>query len=304
MHFDIDLKLLKILHTLVICGSITKCAKTLGLTPGSISYSINKIRAITGGRLFVRTKKGMLPDAMAMELSRRYLHYLAKSSHQPASEKHTLRIHTHSLLEMMFSDIAMRDDATAPYCYDFRAFMHQSENRLDMLRRGYVDIDIGARLPYEENIHAVKLFSASACVLMSQQNALKPEAFTIDDWMSRPHARTVDCDDFYFNDIPNAPETKRYLEHRDFNTVSGCVINMIAFCSSSEYIALIPDFYAPFVTQHFPVICVPAPPEIALTQDCFLHYHANFLRDPDVIKRLVSQLLQVKNAMPTPVHAT
>ncbi|MCT4708869.1 LysR family transcriptional regulator [Enterobacteriaceae bacterium H11S18] len=68
----LELRTLKVVHTLCITGSVTKAARILGITPGGVSYILNKARKVTGTALFVRTGTGMEPDTFARELSSRY----------------------------------------------------------------------------------------------------------------------------------------------------------------------------------------------------------------------------------------
>lgn len=49
---DLDLKVLKAIHILCQSGSVSKTAEILEVTPGAVSYLINKARKATGTSLF------------------------------------------------------------------------------------------------------------------------------------------------------------------------------------------------------------------------------------------------------------
>lgn len=44
MEYKLDIKMLRTIHTLCACGSVVQTAKILGVSPGAISYTINKAR--------------------------------------------------------------------------------------------------------------------------------------------------------------------------------------------------------------------------------------------------------------------
>lgn len=72
MEHKLDIKTLRTIHTLCACGSVIQTAKLLGVSPGAISYTLNKARKITGSALFFRSRTGMAPSSLAEELSQKY----------------------------------------------------------------------------------------------------------------------------------------------------------------------------------------------------------------------------------------
>ena len=72
MDNQLDMKVLRAIHILSTSGSVTKAAEILQVTPGAVSYLINKARKSTGSALFFRTRSGMKPNTLALELSQRY----------------------------------------------------------------------------------------------------------------------------------------------------------------------------------------------------------------------------------------
>jgi DNA-binding transcriptional LysR family regulator len=68
-HSDINGHLLKLLLAIVETGTITAAAEQLGVTQSAVSHLLNKLRAITGDPLFVKSGRGIAPTAHAQALA-------------------------------------------------------------------------------------------------------------------------------------------------------------------------------------------------------------------------------------------
>lgn len=68
-HSDINGHLLKLLVAVVETGTITAAAEQLGVTQSAVSHLLNKLRAITGDPLFVKSGRGITPTAHARSLA-------------------------------------------------------------------------------------------------------------------------------------------------------------------------------------------------------------------------------------------
>lgn len=67
-HLDIDGHLLGLLLAVAEEGSVTRAAQRLGLTQSAVSHALDKLRAIVGDALFVRSGRGIVPTARAEAL--------------------------------------------------------------------------------------------------------------------------------------------------------------------------------------------------------------------------------------------
>ena len=65
---SIDLNLLVIFDALMAEKSITRAAKTIGMTPSAVSHALQRLRQTFGDPLFERTHTGMRPTRRAREL--------------------------------------------------------------------------------------------------------------------------------------------------------------------------------------------------------------------------------------------
>jgi DNA-binding transcriptional LysR family regulator len=68
---DLDGRLLRLLLAIVDAGSITGAAQTLGVTQSAVSHLLDKLRAIVGDPLFVKSGRGIVATARAEALAAR-----------------------------------------------------------------------------------------------------------------------------------------------------------------------------------------------------------------------------------------
>jgi DNA-binding transcriptional LysR family regulator len=68
-HLDLDGHLLRLLLAVIEEGSVTSAAHRLGVTQSAVSHLLDKLRAIVGDPLFVKSGRGIVPTARARELA-------------------------------------------------------------------------------------------------------------------------------------------------------------------------------------------------------------------------------------------
>jgi DNA-binding transcriptional LysR family regulator len=68
-YSDLDGHLLQLLVAVVEVGSITGAAQRLGVTQSAVSHLLDKLRAITGDPLFVKSGRGIVATAHARQLA-------------------------------------------------------------------------------------------------------------------------------------------------------------------------------------------------------------------------------------------
>src|SRR5690554_5403454 len=66
---SIDVTTLRVFDTMMRTGHVTNTGAQLGLSQPSVSFALNKLRALAGDPLFVRTSEGMAPTPRAMRMS-------------------------------------------------------------------------------------------------------------------------------------------------------------------------------------------------------------------------------------------
>jgi DNA-binding transcriptional LysR family regulator len=70
-HLDLDGHSLQLLLAVHDEASVTRAAQRLGLTQSAVSHGLDKLRAIVGDPLFVKSGRGIVATAQAAELARR-----------------------------------------------------------------------------------------------------------------------------------------------------------------------------------------------------------------------------------------
>lgn len=101
---DLDGRLLRLLWVVHEEGSVTRGAERLGLTQSAVSHALDKLRAIVGDPLFVKSGRGIVATAQATALAQRAKGLLdqlqdfgARSKFDPATLHHTLTIAANDL---------------------------------------------------------------------------------------------------------------------------------------------------------------------------------------------------------------
>ena len=68
-HLDLDGHLLTLLITVFDKGSVTQASHALGITQSAVSHQLDRLRAITGDALFVKSGRGIVATARAHALA-------------------------------------------------------------------------------------------------------------------------------------------------------------------------------------------------------------------------------------------
>ena len=106
----IDIYLLRVLHTLLVEGSVTRAAVKLNQSQPAISAALKRLRDITGDPLLVRGKSGMVPTergAALLEPTVNALHEISRiamqqSAFDPANTMRRFRIGSPDYLNILF----------------------------------------------------------------------------------------------------------------------------------------------------------------------------------------------------------
>jgi DNA-binding transcriptional LysR family regulator len=232
----------------------------------------------------------MCPDTSALELSQHYQRYTGE--YHPAEkvqhheEKLILSFMTYSLIEMHLANGGL--GITKPnkdLHHVFPPYDANANTRLSKLKSGEITIDIGAKLPADRNVSMVKLFSTSVSVLVRRDSNLNNQ-LSLDEWQKNPHAIWSLHTDYYCRNIKNSINAAKLLQQRKISMVSANIINMISFCSTSDSIMMVPDYFIPMITDIFPVKKLLMPEELDIMYDCFLHYNNNIAGNKTFINAL------------------
>lgn len=294
MNYAINIKMLRVIHVMTMNKSVTKTAEHLNVSPGAISYMLNKARKETGSPLFLRTKKGMIPNRMAKQLSQRYIHITSKiyeDSHARLLNNKIITISTYSLLEFMIS-VSLSKKNGSSIMFEFSPPEMDNDTRLRRLRSKEIDIDIGTRLEKDRSIIQTRLFSSELSIFMSKSNPKAEGSFTLQDWYDADHVRWSRRTDFICDDYDHANRFHNIMEQKKVSMVSSDSLNMAILCACTNHVMLMPTMLSKFLTNYLPVTLSLAPPELDMRFECYLHYHHSLSKD-EVLKTILDRLQDV-----------
>ena len=161
---DLDARLLQLLVAVVEAGSITGAAQALGVTQSAVSHQLDKLRAITGDALFVKSGRGIVATAraaglavQARELLRQLQGFAQSGAFDPARWKGTVTIAANDFQrEVLLPTLAQRLREQAPGLA--LRIIPSDVPSLEMLRDGVCDLAISPRPPEGSDIVQKRLF--------------------------------------------------------------------------------------------------------------------------------------------------
>jgi DNA-binding transcriptional LysR family regulator len=295
MSVELDVKVLRAIDTLSTAGSVTKAAEILQVTPGAVTYLINKARKATGSALFFRTKEGMKPNTLATELSQRYQNMIEAfppDDTGAANHQRSFIISTYTLIEFLLAlawGPTSEDEAELRYVTSDQ----DKSRRLAALRNKEVDIDLGSRLQIDSSIIQVKLFTAEVGMIARKDHPTIGERFTIEDWHENRHALWSRGMYFFSDDIEQTQDFHNLFEQQNPACVSSSSLNAVMLCAYSDCVTRMPKNLGSKLESILPVKQHSLPDNLHLTYECYLHYHHSFINDPhfqQVIRKIKSLL--------------
>lgn len=286
-----DMKALKAIHILTTCGSVTKTAEIMNVSPGTISYLLNKVRKSTGSVLFFRTRKGMIPDNTAQELSKRYEAITQKLLDENGGVSLTNRdvaFSAYSLVEFLIS-LSLADKERFPYRLKFLTPELHDDLRLVRLRNKVIDVDIGTRLPVDKSIIQVAFFNCDVSVVVSENHPTIKDAFTMQDWLDNEHIIWSRGMDLFCDDFEHANRFDTLIHQRKIAVESSNSLNMITLCAYSDKVMFFPTVIIKHIKNRLPIKVFEPPAELKMRFECFLHYHHSLAND-HAMKDILSSL--------------
>ena len=282
MEHKFDIKTLRTIYTLCSCGSVVQTAKILGVSPGAISYTINKARKITGSALFYRSKTGMVPNNLADELSQTYQKIVKNidvDNVLSAANKNTFTVSSYSLIELLLSGALLSSSETLPRI-NFCPSLESDEARISRLRNKEVDIDIGTRLPVDNSVIHLKFFSSTISAVVRNNHPEIGDAFSMSDWTQHRHAIWSRGMHLISNDVEQTNRFNLLFETRNVALVSSSTLNLVMLCAHSDLVILLPTLVAKNLQPLLPIKVLDVPPELNMSYECYLHYHHSLSSHP------------------------
>lgn len=192
---DLDARLLRLLVAVVEAGSITGAAQALGVTQSAVSHQLDKLRAITGDPLFVKSGRGIVATAragalaeQARELLRRLQGFAQAGAFDPARWRGTVTIAANDFQrEVLLPTLARELRAQAPGLA--LHIIPSDVPRLELLRDGVCDLAISPRPPEGSDIVQKRLFEDRYRVFYDAAVRAAPAA--LQDYLAAGHITVV-----------------------------------------------------------------------------------------------------------------
>jgi DNA-binding transcriptional LysR family regulator len=198
---NIDLHLVKVLHTVISERSVSRAALKLASTQPQVSAQLKRLRVLTGDSLLVRAGGGVVPTEAALALlapAERLLREAdaifgpARSGRdfQPAVSEATVRIGASDYLDPYFlPGVVAQLQRLAPR---LRLEVHALSAEFDYRRKlaaGEVDLVVGNWLEPPDELHLGRLMSDEVvCLVADDHPAVKsPRAWTVQRYLDSDH---------------------------------------------------------------------------------------------------------------------
>ena len=181
-HLDLDGHLLTLLSTVIEQGSVTRAALTLGVTQSAVSHQLDRLRAIVGDSLFVKSGRGIVPTARAEALAQQAQNLLTQmqgfvhvGAFEPARLSQCFTIAANDMQrDLLLPGLLNRLRAQAPGV-TLRVLASDIPSA-DMLRDQECQLVISPRPPDATDIKHKRMFSDSYRVFYDPQVRKAPRS--------------------------------------------------------------------------------------------------------------------------------
>lgn len=291
-HEKIELKSLKILNAVLETKSVTAAAEMLAMSPSSITYAINKLRDITTNPIFTRSKGGVVPTTLALDLNSRYVKAMSLinegldigTTNSVSGFNKEIIISTYTFLEFWLSMSLLGNGTLKDESISLKFSPHPltDNERTNKLRNREVDIDIGTELPRDSAITVYKLFSSNSQAMVSKNHPKIKTHMTSEDWHSFEHLRWTRDDYGMTSMLGDAVTLNEVRNFRSVLVSSASSLNLIMLCAHSDNIVMIPRVFSEFLKSILPVNIIDIPFDADIHSEYYLHFHNQSLNDTHV----------------------
>ncbi|MDR3468036.1 MAG: LysR family transcriptional regulator [Xanthobacteraceae bacterium] len=288
-HLDLDGHLLQLLLAVFEEGSITRAAQRLDVTQSAVSHLLDKLRAIVGDPLFVKSGRGIVPTAQAHLLAARArvlldgLRDFSTAAHfDPATISTTVTIAANDMQRDLLLPAMLRYVQAQAPGIALRIIASDVPNP-ELLREDHCQFIISPRPPEGSDILQKRLFEDSYCVFYDPAQRGAPQ--TLEDYLAAEHI-TVLYEPRRRLDVDEAL-AERGVKRRFVVQVPGFA-GVGAFLGGSPFVATLPTLLRAHLLRGFaaapvPVECPPLP--------MYLVWHLRHQEDP--LHRWLRQQLEI-----------
>jgi DNA-binding transcriptional LysR family regulator len=195
---NMDLNLLRVFQAVSEERSLTLAGNRLHLSQPAVSYAVNRLRELFGDPLFVRTRDGMQPTPMALELAKpigRALQAVQDAlrfagGFDPAASTRTFRVSMTDVAEMVFLPAICEQLRIAAPHVQLKVEQVPQGEIVEALRTGRLDFAIGNLPALKELTRHSLLFSESYCCLTRKRAGLpRRKELTMEEFKALSHVQ-------------------------------------------------------------------------------------------------------------------
>lgn len=273
----LDAKLLQLLVAVAEEGSVTAAAVRLGVTQSAVSHLLDKLRAITGDPLFVKSGRGIVATARAEALApqaRELLHTLRqfaqRADFEPARLRTTLTIAANDFQrDLLLPHFMARLRAQAPGV-SLRV-IPSTVPRQEMLRADQCQLVISPRPPDGTDIIQKRLFEDRYRVFYDASVRDAPRSRA--DYLASEHA-TVVYEPRRSLDLDQQLEARGIT--RRFAVMVPTFSALAAFVRGTPLLATAPGLLERYTLRG---LATARPPVACPTMPMYMIWHARYQQD-------------------------
>lgn len=194
-HSDLDGHALALLVAVLEEGSITGAAARLGVTQSAVSHGLEKLRAIVGDPLFLRSGRGVVPTARAEALlpaARSLLEglrgFVTAGGFDPARAAGTVTVAANDLQRELLMP-ALLDTLRREAPGLLLRIIPSGVPSAEMLREGHCQVVLSPRPPEAGDIVHKRLFQDRYGVYFDPARRSAPQG--LDDYLAAEHVTVV-----------------------------------------------------------------------------------------------------------------
>jgi DNA-binding transcriptional LysR family regulator len=198
---NIDLHLVKVLHTVITERSVSRAALRLGSTQPGVSAQLKRLRELTGDALLVRSGNGMVATEAALNLlgpAERLLREAdalfgsarAHRQFDPAQATQTLHIAASDYLDPLFLPaLVTRLQRLAPRLQLALHPLSGDSDYRQKLASGELDLVVGNWLQPPSELHLGRLISDEVVCLVANDHpaVTRPRSWTVERYLDSDH---------------------------------------------------------------------------------------------------------------------
>ena len=235
---SIDLRMIRVLHTLLTESSVSRAALRLGMSQPAASAALRRLRELCGDPLLVRSGTGMVPTARGAELVGPTARLLREAQElgagparfDPGSARRVFRIAAADYLDPAFlPTVVERLRRAAPGCTVEVLALHRGWDYRHAMASGDADIVLGNWLEPPPELHRAPLFEDQIVCLVGADHPAASRGLDLEQYLRAEHVAPAP-----FREAGEGV-IDQYLQHRGLRR--GIVVQSAFFNLIPEMIA-------------------------------------------------------------------